>query len=420
MHIGLGLRITDIAVLTASRVPSWVLRSGAVPATLDIDFVNDRAWLSPAVSSVASLLACSRASSGYYTKADGTLTSFSSNTPRTGTNGLLVEEARTNNLKFSSAFDDATWTPRRTTVTAAAATAPDGTLTAYKLTPTAVSGDHAIRSNDIVDGNTNAKVQAVYVKPVGYTKFCIRESSSSGNVASFLLSGAGSVLDATGTATGSVEAIGNGWYRAAIYKTAQWASVEFYVCDPAYTSGNPEAVAWTGDGSSGIYIWGAQHEEGAFYTSYIPTTSASATRNADIITFSSLTWLDGANDSIYAEWVAKNVNNAKVWAFDATNDKLLDEQTGMSARIAGATVGNTASAGATVKAAARMSLNDFAISMNGGTVATDVSETAPGTLSASRLGVDLAGSNSLNSYIRRVAAFKGSALGNTALQALAT
>src|SRR5262249_30068696 len=137
-------------------------------------------------------------------------------------------------------------------------------------------------------------------------------------------------------------------------------------------------------------------------------------------TFSDLSWLDGSNDSIYAEWVAANINNAKVWAFDATNDKLLDEQTGMSARIAGATVGNTAAAGATVKAAARMALNDFAISMNGGTVATDTSETGSGTLTASRLGVDLSGNNSLNSYIRRVAAFKGLVLGTFALQSLAS
>jgi hypothetical protein len=144
------------------------------------------------------------------------------------------------------------------------------------------------------------------------------------------------------------------------------------------------------------------------------------TRAVDVVTFSDLTWFSGTTDSIYAEWVVKNVNNAKVWAFDATNDKLLDEQTGMSARIAGATVGNTAAAGTIAKAAARIVVNDFAITMNGGTVATDVSETAPGTLTASRLGLDLAGANALNSYIRRIGNFKASGLTNAALQAIAT
>ena len=65
-----------------------------------------------------------------------------------------------------------------------------------------------------------------------------------------------------------------------------------------------------------------------------------------------------------------------------------------------------------------MALNDFAISMNGGTVATDTSETAPGTLTASRLGCDLAGANHLNNYIRELAGFKGTLLGDAALQAL--
>jgi hypothetical protein len=92
----------------------------------------------------------------------------------------------------------------------------------------------------------------------------------------------------------------------------------------------------------------------------------------------------------------------------------------MSARIAGATVANTAAAASTVKAAARLSLNDFAISMNGGAVATDGSETDPGTLAAARLGLSLAGANGLDGLIRRVSAWGATGLANGVLQTLST
>lgn len=392
--------------------PGWVLRSAGLPATLDIDFVNNLAW-NDGASSIASLLACSRASAGYYTKADGTLQSFGSNVLRYGTNGLLVEEARTNIWTRSQEFDNGAWGKNRCSATADTTAAPDGTTTAETITITTGIAPLVERSPP-ANGTYAASVYAKF----GTAPFiCLfyYDGTSEHSVGWDIQNGTAGVV-ATGTAWSAptIEALANGWYRvtATVVINGAGGTIAISPGDDA-NGGNGTTNGLT------AHIWGAQLEAGAFATSYIPTTSASVTRNADIVTSSDLTWLDGANDSIYAEWIARNINNAKVWAFDATNDKLLDEQTGMSARIAGATVGNTAAAGATVKAAARIALNDFAISMNGGTVATDTSETAPGTLAASRLGCDLAGANHLNGYIRRVAAFKGSALGDAALQTLA-
>ncbi len=353
---------------------------------MDVDFVNNRAWNNRNLG-ISSLLACTRASAGYYTNADGTLQNFSSNdTLRYGTNGLLVEEARTNLFRRSQEFDNATITKSNCTITADQAAAPDGTTTADNVNFTANNGFFAD--------------QSINVSAIPYTVSLYARTTS--GTFQFLLG----LFDGTTDARSSTMTATTAWQRFSFTTTAAAsASADGYITNGTLNTGN-------------VLMWGMQVEAGSFATSYVPTSGSTATRAADIVTFSDTAWLGGSADSIYAEWTAANINNAKVWAFDATNDKLLDEQTGMSARIAGATVANTAAAGTTVKAAVRMALNNFAISMNGGTVATDTSETAPGTLSASRLGVDLSGSNSLNSYIRRVAAFNGALLSDSALQLL--
>jgi hypothetical protein len=56
---------------------------------------------------------------------------------------------------------------------------------------------------------------------------------------------------------------------------------------------------WTGagDGTSGVYIWGAQLEVGAFPTSYIPTVASTVLRNFDIATMTSTNFSDWYNQS---------------------------------------------------------------------------------------------------------------------------
>src|SRR5688572_8607654 len=76
----------DDAILLERAQPGWVITSGANIPVLDIDFVNNRAYNAPFSVSIASLLTCTRASTGYYTWADGTLTSFAVDTLRYGTN----------------------------------------------------------------------------------------------------------------------------------------------------------------------------------------------------------------------------------------------------------------------------------------------------------------------------------------------
>jgi hypothetical protein len=371
-------------------------------ASLTINFTTDAATLAGVSTPISSLLATARAAAAYYTKADGTLESFSSDVLRYDDNGLLRENAATNLFQRSQEFANAYWTKNLSTATDNATNAPDGTATAAKLAASASSGNHFF-GRTVTISNATRYVYSLYVKAAEYSKLRVHFSGLNnlevvydfvnGSIIT-LLSGTSPVIER--------EVLANGWYRISFSDISTLTSTGTNI----FLVNDDNSFNFLGDGTSGFYQWGAQIELGTYPTSYIPTTTAAATRPADIITFSDLTWFDGTNTSIVAEWVATNVNDAVIWAFDATNDKALVEKTGMSPSIAGAVVGNTVARGTRIKAAARMAVNDFAIAMNAGTIATDTSETAPGTLAASRLGCDLAGANGFNGYIKSLTAYK--------------
>jgi hypothetical protein len=84
---------------------------------------------------------------------------------------------------------------------------------------------------------------------------------------------------------------------------------------------------YTGDGYSGIYIWGAQLEAGAFATSYIPTTTAQVTRSADAASMTGTnfsSWYNEAGGTMYAEAFTVNAagsNDNGVWSISATTSR---------------------------------------------------------------------------------------------------
>jgi hypothetical protein len=67
-------------------------------------------------------------------------------------------------------------------------------------------------------------------------------------------------------------------------------------------------ISFTGDGTSGLFLWGAQLEAGAYATSYIPTTTTSVTRNADTFNVSDI-YTSGKITSAGGTWFVDLRNN---------------------------------------------------------------------------------------------------------------
>jgi hypothetical protein len=320
---------------------------------------------------------------------------ITSNVPRIDYKGggcgkLLLEPQRTNLVTYSEQMDNAAWNKTNATVTANATTSPDGTTNADKLVETVASGEHAIAR---VGGMASAGTYSlsVYAKASERTRIAIGNSSA-GHYAIFDLS-LGTIVQASqGTVTnGAISLIGaNGFYRVSCTITV--ASAASAVLNLVSTG---TTISYTGNGTSGIFVWGAQLEAGAYPTSYIPTLASSVTRLADAAFKTGISSLIGSvAGTMYVE-VAALANDLSERRF-----ALSDGTTGNVARVGFTSTSNRIIAvlynganqcvmtydGADItqtnKIAFTWSVNDFALFVNGVKRASDVSGT---TFSANTL-----------------------------------
>jgi hypothetical protein len=252
--------------------------------TLDLDFANSKT-LDPRIT-------FTRSSGGSYVGADGLIKYAGVNEarfdhdPETGESlGLLVEEARTNLLLRSEEFGNSYWSKTRSSVsTVTDIISPDGLQNTHLFRETVSEPN----SHTITRNNT-------YQSGFKYSFSVFAKAYGSGNRKLFMLFGAGAFPSqqnatfdlVTGTVSGinitngseaKIEKYPNGWYRCTLIgatTTSTTTSTSILYLQSENT------VVYPGDGVSGVYIWGAQIEQGSFPTSYIPTQGSTRTRAAD-------------------------------------------------------------------------------------------------------------------------------------------
>jgi hypothetical protein len=404
-----------------ARNPLWKT-ARAVPS-LDLRFADNKT-LGDAYRG-GSPVTFTRASSGTFVGSDGVIRTAATNEPRFDHNpttgeslGLLVEEARTN-LSLQSQFASS-WTPTRATLQVNDIVAPDATMTGAKLVEdTTVTNTHNIGQSISFTSGTTYTV-SVFAKATASPRFfqIIFPSGAFTNTRRPVFDlVSGTALASTDT-TASIQNFGNGWYRcvASMAATATTSStIQLQLAD-TYTNGAP---SYTGNGVSGVYIWGAQLEAGAFATSYIPTTTATVTRAADVASITGSNFSSFYNQTegtVFADakvtTVAPATSLTSVFALsDGTTSNRIavykranaDTSTRLDVQTSGSSVVfiNAGTFGVSNLIAASYRVDDFAISLNGLTPGTDTLGAIP-TVSRLNIGNYADSTLPLNGTIKRL------------------
>lgn len=290
-----------------------------------------------------------RATSATRVNASGLIETVGANVPRLDySNGscpsILVEPQRTNLLTYSSSFDNAAWVKNQGSIVIT----PN-----YSISPSGVQDAERIQFPDGASQISQAYSITNHTASV-YIKGIAGETINVG-----FIGGVGNITTLSGE-----------WQRIVTSGTA----------------GNSLFIGTWGSTARDIQIWGAQLEAGSYATSYIPTTSASVTRNADVISKTGISSLIGQTEGTvfldfdfnYSDSATQVLlkfnqsNDSNSVGIEVQNNILKALVNSSSSNIANIT--NTISIGR-IKCAIAYKSNDIVFYVNGSLVGTDTSGT---------------------------------------------
>ena len=292
---------------------------------------------------------------------------------------LLLEPQSTNLITYSNDFANSYWTKSGTSISSNAFVSPDGTLNAYKLVEDTSNGSHICFNQQ----TGASKTFSFFAKSSGNQYVAISYDGGANFTFFDILNGQlGTVADSSRTS--KIENYGNGWFRCSMYNGHGTYGATIWMSKDGAT------VSYQGDGSSGVYIYGAQLEQLSYPTSYIPTNGSTQTRAAETCNGAGTSSIIPSEEGIlYAEIASLTTEGAGATRL-SINDGSQDNNVtiGYSASntvriIIRSSSSNQALITSTqtitdfLKIAVKYKANDFALYINGSLIGTDTSGSAP-------------------------------------------
>ncbi len=348
--------------------------------------------------------------------------------------GLEIEEGRTNLVLRSEEFDNAAWTKTASSITANTVVAPDGSLTGDKWVESSSNEAHWF-AQDVSITSGVAYTITIFAKQAERSVLQITSSTSmqgNGNAFQNFDLATGTLGSSLGGKTASITPVGNGWLRCQFTDTASATASGRFIIAVVNSTAATRLQAYQGNGFSGIFIWGAQLEAGAFATSYIPTVASQVTRSADAASMTGTnfsSWYRADEGTMYAETVSPSPATGQTYlSADINAQTRMSMYTNAGAgswfvrdsNVTQALISSgSVTAGVSFKMAGAYKVNDFSAAAQGSLGTPDTSGVVPAVGAGSFFIGSYSLGAQLNGTVKKLAYYPAR-LTNAQLQALTT